>query len=41
MAIFNVAFERWIDEAKDRDLPELIEESLDELRALAVDSARA
>jgi AcrR family transcriptional regulator len=35
VAVFRVAFERWIDEAGEQDLPELIRDSLDELRALA------
>ena len=33
-AVFRTAFERWIDEQIDRGLPELIRESIDELRAL-------
>lgn len=40
IAIFRVAFERWVDETNTQDWPELIRESLDELRALfAVDSS--
>jgi len=39
MAIFKVAYERWIDDANDRDFPELVRESLGELRALATSSA--
>ena len=34
IAVFRVAFERWINEARQRDLPRLIRESLDELKAL-------
>ncbi|MFC0097986.1 TetR family transcriptional regulator [Micromonospora marina] len=33
-AIFRIAFERWINEAGQPDLPHLIRESLDELKAL-------
>ena len=35
MAVFRTAFERWIDEADDGDLPQLIRESLDQLKALS------
>ena len=31
IAAFRVAFERWVDEANERDLPGLIRESLDQL----------
>jgi AcrR family transcriptional regulator len=34
IAVFRVAFECWIDEANERDLPEIIRESLDELKAV-------
>ncbi len=34
IAVFKVAFERWINEPSQRDLPQLIRESLDELKAL-------
>jgi AcrR family transcriptional regulator len=34
MAVFRIAFERWIDKANDRDLPELIRESLDQLHTV-------
>ena len=34
IAVFRVAVERWVDEANQRDLPELVRESLDELNAL-------
>jgi hypothetical protein len=29
-----VAFERWVDDGKERDLSQLIRESLDELKAV-------
>jgi AcrR family transcriptional regulator len=34
IAVFRVAFERWLDESNQRDLPHLIQESLDELKAV-------
>jgi AcrR family transcriptional regulator len=34
IAVFRVAFERWADEPVARDLPQLIRDSLDELRAV-------
>jgi AcrR family transcriptional regulator len=34
IAVFKVAFERWVDESSQRDLPQLIRESLDELKAV-------
>lgn len=34
IAVFKVAFERWVSERSRRDLPQLIRESLDELRAV-------
>jgi AcrR family transcriptional regulator len=34
IAVFKVAFERWVDESKPRDLPRLIRQSLEELRAV-------
>jgi AcrR family transcriptional regulator len=34
IAVFRTAFERWIDETNDRDFPQLVRESLDELKAL-------
>jgi AcrR family transcriptional regulator len=33
-AVFRIAFERWIDDHNERELPELIRESLDQLQAL-------
>jgi AcrR family transcriptional regulator len=35
VAVFKVAFERWIDKANDGDLRQLIRESLEELKAVA------
>jgi AcrR family transcriptional regulator len=35
MAVFRIAFEQWIDDTSDRDLPEFIRETLDELEALS------
>ncbi len=34
IAVFRIAFERWVQETNDRDLPELIRDSLDELKAV-------
>ena len=34
IAVFKIAFERWVDESNQRDLPRLMRESLDELRAV-------
>jgi AcrR family transcriptional regulator len=34
IAIFKVAFERWIDSRNEREFPSLISESLDQLRAV-------
>jgi AcrR family transcriptional regulator len=34
IAVFRVAFERWINETNQRDLPRIIRESLDELKAV-------
>lgn len=34
MAVFHVTFARWIDTANERTLPELMRESLDELKAV-------
>jgi AcrR family transcriptional regulator len=34
MAVFRIAFERWINETEPQDLPRLIRESLGELRAV-------
>jgi len=35
IAVFRIAFERWVEATGEVDLPELIRESLDELAALA------
>jgi hypothetical protein len=40
MAVFRTAFERWVDEASQRDLPDLIRESLDELQTLTAPPER-
>jgi AcrR family transcriptional regulator len=42
IAVFRIAFERWVNEAEQQDLPQLIRESLNELRAVTagVPSAR-
>jgi AcrR family transcriptional regulator len=37
MAVFRIAFERWVEETSERPLPELIRESLREVRALTAD----
>ncbi|MGA2208450.1 MAG: TetR family transcriptional regulator [Acidimicrobiales bacterium] len=34
IAVFKIAFERWLDTPGQRDLPQLIRDSLDELRAV-------
>jgi AcrR family transcriptional regulator len=34
IAVFKIAFERWIDTTSHRDLPQLIRDSLDELKAV-------
>ena len=34
IAVFRIAFERWIDETDQQDLPRVIRESLDELKAV-------
>jgi hypothetical protein len=34
IAVFRVAFERWVEGTERRDLPQLIRESLAELRAV-------
>jgi len=35
LAVFRVAYDRWIEDDEDRDLPQLIRESLDQLRVVA------
>jgi hypothetical protein len=34
IAVFRIAFERWINEISQPDLPQLIRELLDELKAV-------
>ena len=34
IAVFKVAFERWVNESNQEDLPQLIRESMDELKAV-------
>ena len=34
IAVFRTAFERWIDETNQHDFPQLVRESLDQLKAL-------
>lgn len=34
IAVFKIAFERWVTDAGNRDLPQFIRESLDELKAV-------
>jgi AcrR family transcriptional regulator len=38
VAVFKVAFDRWISATKDRDLAQVVAESLDELRALTAET---
>jgi AcrR family transcriptional regulator len=35
IAVFKVAFERWVEESNERELPQLIRETFDELKAAA------
>ncbi len=35
IAVFRIAFERWVEETNRHDLPQLIRDSLDELKAVA------
>ncbi len=39
IAVFRTTFERWIEEANDRELPELMRESFDQLKALTAAGA--
>jgi hypothetical protein len=39
IAVFKIAFERWIDATNERDFPALIRESLDELKAVTAGSS--
>jgi AcrR family transcriptional regulator len=38
IAVLKIAFGRWVDESNQRDLPRLLRESLDELRAVTAGS---
>jgi AcrR family transcriptional regulator len=38
IVVFRIAFERWVDDAQERDLPRLIRDSLEELKAVVVGS---
>jgi hypothetical protein len=35
VAVFKVAFDRWVNEGRKDELPQFIRESLDELKAMA------
>lgn len=37
IAVFKIAFERWVSDTNERDLPQLIRESFDELKAITAD----
>ena len=39
IAVFRIAFERWVDDAQEADLPRLIRESLEELKSVVAGSA--
>ena len=41
IAVFRIAFERWVQETNQRDLPELIRDSLDELKAVTAGKSTA
>src|SRR5262249_33962669 len=41
VAVFKIAFERWINESNDRDLTHLMRESFDELKTVTVGSSSA
>ena len=41
IAVFRVAFSRWLTDAAERGLPELIRESLSKLRALTADNRKS
>ena|SRR5487761_1075716 len=40
IAVFRVAFERWVNDTSQRDLPQFIRESLDELKAVTAGGSR-
>jgi hypothetical protein len=39
IAVFKIAFERWIEASNDRDFPDLIRESLAELKTVTAQGA--
>jgi hypothetical protein len=41
IAVFRIAFDRWVGEGNQRDLPALIRASLEELKALTAEGRRA
>jgi len=41
IAVFRIAFERWVDEANELELPDLMRDSLDHLRAVTSGASRA
>jgi hypothetical protein len=40
ITVFKVAFERWVNETSRRDLPQLIRQSADELKAVTAGKTR-
>jgi AcrR family transcriptional regulator len=41
VAVFRIAFERWVEDTNKRDLPQLIRESLAELKAVTAENRRS
>jgi AcrR family transcriptional regulator len=41
VAVFRIAFERWVEDTNTRDLPQLIRESLAEMKAVTAESRRS
>ena len=41
IAVFRISFERWVSESRERDLRELMRESLGEVRSLMAEASRA
>jgi len=41
IAVFRISFERWVSESRERDLRELMRESLGEVRSLTAETSRA
>ena len=41
VAVFRVAFERWIEDSGERDLPQVVRESLEELKAVTAEERPA